>query len=175
MSEATPPTAKRTPWLLLALLSIALNIGLVGYLVGKHSMAGHSPGPRMAPPTAGMGRFLHELEPTRRDELRPLIRAHGKSLRSGSRALRQAHRQLVAAIKAENFDPAATTAALEQIATVSGQRNPESTASFVALVRELSTAERQLLAASLSRRGHGKRGRFGSQNPPNEQSLPSTK
>ena len=135
----------------LLLLSLALNIGLVGFLVGKHSGLGPMHKSAMVPPSAALSRFMRELDEPRRDELRPLFRSHIKTLRPGAKAMRQGQQELRSALVSQPLDTAALTTALQSIAQLPGQRAPAIEGSFVAFVQGLTLDERQQLASKLSR------------------------
>ena len=155
----TAETAKSQTklWLVLLLLSVALNIGLIGFLAGK--ISGLAPSLRGGmPPNAAIGRFVRQLDESRQRELRPLLRTHRQTLRPGAIELRKAHGALQTALATEPLNTRAIELALDSIASTSGQRSPAFNQSFIDLVKALTQAERQLLANSLQRgRGHRRR------------------
>ena len=154
MSE--PKTNK--PWLLLLVLSIALNIGLFGYLLGS---ANQDRGvPVQAPPNATIGHFLRSLPPERRAEIKPAMRTHFKQLRPSIRAHRQAHRHLQKVVSGDPLDKLALRNALEQMGNLDTTHRSAQADSLAELISQLSPSERQALAQAMKRpfpRGRGLR------------------
>ncbi len=158
---AKPAGNKRKLWLGLLVLSVALNIGLVGYLVGKASRP--STLPTLAPPNALIGHYLRGLPPQRREEIRPAMRAHFKQLKPSIRARRQAHGYLQQVLVAEPFDAQALQAALVQMGALDSQQQAAQAESLTRLISQLQATERKELATLLNRplrgpRHHNRRG-----------------
>lgn len=159
MSNTTVETSRwRARGLPMALLlSLVVNIGLIGFLAGRWTNPAATP--HMPPPSIGMGRFLRGLEESRRDELKPYLGAHFDSLRPNIRAGRKAHRAVRAAIAAEPFVPALLEQALFKLNSNRGAGAKEQAGTLTNLVNQLSHEERSQLATSLARpRRHGNRG-----------------
>lgn len=131
------------------LLSLIINIGLFGFLAGRWNNAQATP--HMPPPSIGMGRFLHGLEETRRDELKPYLSAHFDTLRPNIRAGRKAHRAVRAAIAAEPFAPEVLEQMLFTLNSNRGAGAAEQANTLAKLVEQLSSDERAKLANSLKR------------------------
>jgi uncharacterized membrane protein len=139
------------------LLSLVVNIGLIGFLTGRWTNPTATP--HMPPPSIGMGRFLRSLDESRRDELKPYLSAHFDSLRPNIRTSRKAHKAVRAAIAAEPFAPALLEQALFKLNSNRGGGAAEQARTLTSLVNQLSGAERSQLATNLARpRGHGIRG-----------------
>ena len=147
-------------WLTIALVaSLALNLALVGYMVGK--AAGPPflrPPPTSFDPTVGLGRLLRFLPAERRREVlagtaRQDIR---ESLATARRTARTLHRQLGQA----PFDEQALAATLQRFRDDFAESQARSHAAFVAAAAALTPAERQRFTKSLrkeARRGNGGR------------------
>ncbi len=137
-------------WLLVALIaSLAVNLGLAGFVVGRLSMPG--PAPAALDPSLGMFRVLRALPEPRRESLGPAFREHFRGLRSELRSIRAAQGRINQALAAEPFDPDALSTALAGFrdALLASQR-----ANHVLLVRTASAMtaeERQLLRDAMSR------------------------
>lgn len=159
------PTEQRSSWSnflrtkglpLALLLSLIINIGLLGFLAGRWSNTGATP--HMPPPTIGMGRFLRNLDEARRNELKPYLSAHFDSLRPNIRTSRKAYRAVRAAIAAQPFTPATLEQALVTLNNNRGAGAAEQASTLTALVEQLSSQERVQLATSMQRRrGHNAR------------------
>ena len=147
----------RSRGLLIALLlSLVINIGLIGFLAGRWTNSVATP--HMPPPSIGMGRFLRGLDEDRRDELKPFLSAHFDSLRPNIRASRKTHQAVRAAIAAEPFAPAVLEQALFKLNSNRGAGAAEQASTLASLVDQLSSEERSQLATSLAR-PRGYRGR----------------
>lgn len=143
-------------WLLIALVaSLALNLALVGYMVGK--AAGPPflrPPPTSFDPTVGLGRLLRFLPAERRREVlagtaRQDIR---ESLVTARRTARTLHQQL----GQEPFDEQALATTLQRFRNDFAESQARSHAAFVAATAALTPAERQRFTKSLrkeARRG----------------------
>lgn len=155
MSNPTEQTSSLRSFLrskglpLALLLSLIINIGLLGFLAGRWSNAQATP--HMPPPSIGMGRFLRGLEDPRRDELKPYLSAHFDSLRPSIRASRKAHRAVRVAIAAEPFAPEVLEQALFTLNSNRDVGAVEQASTLTKLVEQLSSDERAKLATSLKR------------------------
>ena len=141
-------TSKR--WLILAVvLSLFVNAALIGVLVGRASVGGFEP-PLMNP-MLGTGRILRDLDPARRDVLKPLLRQHMHDLRPNLREIRAAQSDIRSAIVAEPFDGAALREALDRFQRQLGESQAQGHDSFVAFVAALAPDERALLVKRMHR------------------------
>ncbi len=156
-----PGNRSKGQWLVIALLvaSVALNIGLVGYLLGSASQSRVLPA--LAPPNAAIGHFLRSLPPERRAEIRPAMRTHFKLLRPSIKSHRQAHGALLQILVAEPLDVNALRAALAQLGDLDAQQRATQAGSLTDLISQLNHSERQALANTMNRpfRRHGRGGR----------------
>ena len=143
----TETTQRR--WLLPALLlSVAINIAFVGYLVGRQSapvLAGPVGNPLVV--SGAVGRFVRDLPPERREELKPLVREHLRALRKGARGLRSAHHELQHALRVEPFDEEKTRMALGQLSrAIDPQASRQAEDTYVSLLRAMTPEERRAFA-----------------------------
>jgi len=151
MNNVTNQSKRPNLTTVLLAVSLAINIALVGFVLGRwygapppHSAATML-GP-VAPPNVGLGRFILQLEPDRREALRHYLRAHFKSLRPSLRASGSAYRQVQKSLVQQPFVAADLQQALQQLASSHQQAQQMPAATFTELVTQLSLAERQQLA-----------------------------
>ena len=149
----------KAKWLVIGLVvSLTLNLALVGFLIGRAS--GPSPWHRGAfDPVAGLPRLMNFLPKERRREL--IERQPRRDVREALRAMRRAQHAMDAALGAEPFDPAALAEALARYREHFAAAQERSHAGFAALAADLTPQERQRLLENLRRRGEprGRRGR----------------
>jgi len=141
----------KSKWVaVLLLLSLAVNLAMAGFIVGRSAMPGHA-----GDPTRGFPRWLHNLPQERRKELRPMVADRMREARPHMRALRQRHRALQQVLVAEPFVPDDLDAALREMRTQNSNLQQASHAAFMAFVQRLSSSEREALANDMrsSRRG----------------------
>lgn len=124
--------------------SIALNLALIGFIVGKQA----SPPPDFDVATA-YPRWARTLPDARREELRPLVRQHLRTLRPRTAGMRQHTAAIADVIVKQPFDRAALERTLEQMRTELHRTRALSHASFVEFVSQLSVEERQQMAADM--------------------------
>ncbi len=138
----------KSKWLLgLFVLSLALNLALVGFLVGRSSADF-----RGGDPTRGFPRWaMMEMSQERRESLRPAIARHRGDLRRQLFAMRGHHDTLRIAVAAQPYDPAALDAALADMRAAYAQVESANHAAFREFVSQLTPPERQQLAEQLER------------------------
>jgi uncharacterized membrane protein len=128
MTESvTPPPAQPTPvqqrtrgWIkILLAVSLALNLAVAGMAIGAFLRNG---GPPQGRDDMGLGPLADALAPADRRALRKAFIDHFPDLRKGREALRADFDALLAALRAEPFDPVALDAALTVIATRNTER-----------------------------------------------------
>jgi len=139
------------------IVSVAVNLALVGFVIGRISAAG--PAPASMDPFLGSMRVMHALPQQRQEDLRPLLRQHYRGLRPNVREMRRAQRQVNAALAAEPFDPAALESALARFRSVLLRSQEGSHQVLVELAGELTQEERVMLREAMTRspRGGGER------------------
>ncbi|NIP16356.1 MAG: periplasmic heavy metal sensor [Pseudomonadales bacterium] len=149
----------RNKWLILALgLSLGANLVMAGFLAGR--VTSDQWGPRLLDPNLrGTRVLLDQVPEARREVLRPLVRDQLRSIRPSIGGIRQAQREIEAALTAEPFDAAALKTALAAFRTHLDRSQETSHAAFVRLAGSLSSEERQLLGDGLASHGrHRPRG-----------------
>lgn len=146
----------RNKWLALGLIvSIGVNIALVGFIAGRASAIDVRP--IAMDPTMGFARILPELSEARRHELRPLVRRHVRSVMPSMREVRRAQRDLRAALLADPFDRAELASALGRFREHLAESQAASHEAFAGLVEQLTPEERRLLVSRLRRDAHYRR------------------
>lgn len=137
----------RAKWLIgLFVLSVAVNLALIGFLVGRHSGAA-----AFVDPAREYPRWVRTLPEPRRDTLRPAIIQHIRSMRGDIRTLSGLNREVHQAIAADPFDPSQLAAALEAVSRHNKDMQQKSHQSLARFVGQLTSAERAAFAASLQR------------------------
>ncbi len=138
----------KSKWLLvLFVLSLALNLALVGFLLGRSSADF-----RGGDPTRGFPRWaMMEMSQERRESLRPTFSRHRADMRRQLRDMRDHHRALQTAVAADPYDPAGLAAALADMRAAHARVESTNHAAFRDFVSQLSPAERQRLAEQLGR------------------------
>ena len=141
----------KTRWLVIGLVvSLVLNLALVGFLVGRES--GPSPWHRSAfDPIAGLPRLMNFLPRERRREL--MAQQPRRQVREALRDMRRAQHAMDRALAAEPFDAEALAEALAHYREYFAAGQERSHAAFVAMAAELTPHERRRFLESLRRRG----------------------
>lgn len=146
-------------WLLIALgTSLALNLALVGFLVGQ---AAGAPSFLRAPPagfdpTVGLGRLLRFLPEDRRAEV--LAGAARGDIREALATVRRTQRVLHRQLGQEPLDEQALAAALGRFREEFAASQAASHAAFVAVAARLTPAERQRFVARMNKGPRARRG-----------------
>ena len=116
MSDAQAPKTRRWSWVWIALIaSLAINLAVVAAIVSHQTVGPHrhrsitGPGFTQILPRA----FFRELDDDRRDELVGELREHRKGFRDLRKNVREKARDVASALRAEPYDEAAVTKALE--------------------------------------------------------------
>jgi uncharacterized membrane protein len=151
-------------------ISLALNLLVVG-VAGGALLAGAGHPPRPVVRDLGFGPFGQALSPADRAALRDAFAAEAPDMRGMRREMRSDLARLLAALRADPFDPAALRAALESQGARARERLDLGQRLLADRLVAMSVAERQAFAdrlqAALSRgrgadgRGHGNDGRAG--------------
>jgi len=116
MSQAQTPKTRRWSWLWVALIaSLAINLAIVAAVVAHKTV-----GPPRHRSITGPGftqilprAFFRELDRDRRKELVGELREHRKGFRELRKRLRERARDVAAALRAEPYDEASVTKALQ--------------------------------------------------------------
>lgn len=132
----------KSKWLFgLLALSVILNLVLIGFIVGRHSGGG-----AMFDPARGYPHWVRTLPDARKEELRPLVVGHLRSMRGDLRTLRRNGQQISIALRADPFDADALSTALQRMRTHHGEVQMQGHRSLVELAVQLTPDERQALA-----------------------------
>ena len=138
-------------WLIgLLVVSVAVNLALVGFLVGRMS-SGFGP-PIGMEMTIGIPRLLRELPDDRRQEILSASSFDRRQLRPALRAVRTAQQDIDKALVVEPFDPTDLEQALERFRETLDETQLQSHRSMIEVVSKLTAEERSLLAKSLRQR-----------------------
>lgn len=154
MTETTTPgpapAVSTTPrWMKIALsLSVALNLAVAGLAVGARLGDGHQRG---LPRDMSFGPFSEALgDEDRRAIRRGLVDRIG-DFRAAREAARVEFETLLAALRADPFDPGAVSAALTSIATRNADRLELGRSLIEARIAEMTPDERLAFADRLER------------------------
>lgn len=144
-------------WLIGALvLSIAVNLFLVGYVLGQDPAWRRAP--PMGPPHSQLRRFMHGQSEARRQALAPLLRTYWRTSHESMQQLRVARRSLNQALQSDPLDEAAVEQAMARVDEALHNSSRQSQRAMLPLLRALSPEERARLAASARRmRPHERR------------------
>jgi len=144
-------------WLIGGLvLSLVVNLLLVGFVAGR--MSGFGPPPGFGPdPTAGFFRLLGFLSDERRATITPELRKEMGQLMPMLRKIHGDQKNVFETLTADPFDPAALEAALTDLRTNLTAAQVASHHSFVEMAKSLTPDERKSLAHAMRRppRMHG--------------------
>ena len=137
-------------WILCGLaLSLCLNVGLAGFIVGEQ----HGPKFRGPDPVNSYPRWARYLEEGRRADLAPLRRAPMRTRRSHREQLRERHQRFRSLLAAAPLDLDALEQSLNNLnAELTAQRDPSQQA-FLLFVQQLDDAEHRSLADAMLRPG----------------------
>ncbi len=141
-------------WLIGGLVvSLILNLLLVGFMAGR--MSGFGPPPGFGPdPTSGFFRLLGFLPDDRRAAIAPTLRKDMGELMPVLRKMRGDQHQVFETLTAEPFEPAALETALADLRTNLTAAQVASHHSFVEMAKSLTPEERKSLARAMRRPSH---------------------
>lgn len=152
--NAPQPAAIGTRTRVVLILSLALNLLFVGMLAGSGIERVRNPD-RRAGIDPGMGVFAEALDAGDRRALRQAFLAEAPRLRAEREAWRAQSQQLVAALRAEPYDPAAVTAISRQMTAAAQGRFDLGARLLLARVDEMAASARldfaERLEAALER------------------------
>lgn len=160
MSDAPAQKARRWSWLWIVLIvSLAINLAIAAAIVAHQTVGPHrhrsitGPGFTQILPRA----FFRDLDRDRRDELVGELREHRKGFRALRKSLREKARDVASALRAEPYDEAAVTKALQvyeaEAQTMVG-RGRDIAGNFF---KRLTPEERKLIADQIERKTMSKR------------------
>ena len=160
MSDTPAPKSRRWSWLWIVLIaSLAVNLAVAAAIVAHKTV-----GPQRHRSITGPGftqilprAFFRDLDRDRREELVGELREHRKGFRALRKSLREKARDIAAALRAEPYDEAAVTRALEVYeaeAQAMVGRGREIAGSFFT---RLTPEERKLIADQIERKTMSRR------------------
>lgn len=137
---------RRTPlWLRITLaVSLALNLLVVGMVVGVFVRFGGGPPPRAAVDFAVP--YVRALAPAQRRAVFREVRARGEDVPMRRAARERSYTAVVEALRAQPFDPAALEALVNAQAESAAQLQRSAQTAWLGLVAEMSDAERAAYA-----------------------------
>ncbi len=137
-------------WLIGGLVvSLVVNLALAGFIAGRMTRD-FAPMPGLDP-LVGMGRLVRFLDEDRRREVAGDFWSKRREFRQGARAIREAQREVAAAVTANPFDEAALRKALADFRDQLGSSHAESHEMFITIAARLTEEERQQLARAVTR------------------------
>jgi uncharacterized membrane protein len=138
-------------------VSVALNLAVAGLVGGIAFRGGPGMHGDMAVKDLGFGPFDGALSPEDRDSLRKTLRAHLGDLQSARKQMQVDGLAILSALRADPFDAAALSSAMDDQAQHLGQRLEFGNAIIRDHVLALSGAERLAFADRLEQRmRHGR-------------------
>lgn len=152
MTDQTPPSAASVPtarWLKPALIvSVALNLAVAGLVLG----AWLGDGPRRGMPRdMSFGPFSEALSDHDRRELRKALMDRAGEFRTSRDAARAEFETLLAALRADPFDPNAMKSALAAIETRNAERLQLGRSLIETRLIQMSAEDREAFADRLER------------------------
>lgn len=148
------------------LLSVAINLLLVGGIVSRLAIIDRAPDMRPVPNSIGW--LLQDLSDERRRELLPLFRDSSDEVRPLRREMMQAQRRIARLMAADTLDHETLSGAFATLREVSDRYQRHSHEMTVDLLAALSPEERQQARAFLQRRGPRESSRPSNRPRPND-------
>jgi uncharacterized membrane protein len=122
-TDQTPPPASTGRWLRIALaVSLAINLGIVGMLAGAMFRHGGPPNGATMARDVGFGPFTEALSKEDRLELRRAFLAAAPELRDSRKAVRADFAELLAQLRASQFDADALRAVFDRQSARNAER-----------------------------------------------------
>lgn len=142
----------KSRWLIVGLVvSVLLNVALIGAFVGRHMADGIGP-PRGGNPLFGVMRFTKTLPEARQAELSEILRQYRQAARPNIRMLRGRQEAFRAAMLAEPMDALAVRASLDALQQALADQHKAGHEALVMVLENLTAEERQALDEQLRRR-----------------------
>lgn len=135
---------------IVVIISVAVNLILIGVLLGR--IAGPGPEMRRLDPVMGMRRLLRELPEQRAETLATFYRDYFAAMRPNFRDIRGAQQNLRDAMLTEPLDERALRDALTDFRQHLFETQGSTHDALIALIAELTLAERQQLVALMNER-----------------------
>ncbi len=142
----------KSKWLIIGLVvSVLLNVALIGAFVGRHWAEGIGP-PRGGNPLFGIMRFTRTLPETRQAELSATLREYQQAARPNIRMLRSRQEAFRAAMLAEPLDSQAVRASLDALQQALAEQHKAGHEALVKVLQNLTVEERESLDEQLRHR-----------------------
>lgn len=145
-SENKPAKPKRN-WLLVG--SLALNLLIVGLIVGALASKGGRPDRKFGPPEAGIPLVFRALPEGSRDAARAELKQFRDSEKDRRREMRALRDGLIAALEAEPFDAASVQALVDRQTGLIADVQSSVGTILLDTITEMSPAERAQYASNL--------------------------
>ena len=136
-------------WRWVLALSLALNLLVVGFLAGGFLLRDEGPPGRLVRMDLGIDPYMRALAPRDRSALLRDWRARGPDAADILAARRDGHRAVIAALRAEDFDPAELEAALADRLSLNAGHAELGMALLLERVRAMSDEARIAYAARI--------------------------
>lgn len=161
-------TNKQTLFAIALLGSLAFNIFLGGFVLGKFLGHPHPPlhgdrPPHGPPPEMAI---LRELSPESREKISPFLQAHKEAMQPEFRKMQQAQQAVFEQLTAETFKSDALATAFTQLQQERGKIQEIMSQFLINAAGQLSKEERFILAKSVRRGPGGMGGPPGDMPPP---------
>lgn len=161
---------KQTLFAIALLSSLAFNIFLGGFVLGKFLGHPHPPPFGGRPPHGGMPppefAMMRELSTESRDKIRPFMQAHKEAMQPEFRKMQQAQQAVFEQLTAETFNAEALAAAFTQLHQERGKIQEIMSQFLISAAGQLNKDERLILAKSMRRGPGGIGGPPGDEPPP---------
>lgn len=159
--SADAPRSRTPLWLRLTLaVSLALNLLIVGMVVGVFVRFGGGPPPRAAVDFAVP--YVRALEPGQRRAVFREVRSRGEDASMRRAARQQSYAEVVEALRAQPFEPAPLESLVTAQTETSARLQRAAQRAWIALVTEMDDAERAAYAdrvADFAQRPHKQKSR----------------
>ncbi len=165
MSDTAPTLAtpaRRINWLVVALVaSLAVNLLIAGAAAARwYVSAGPERYTRLTQSQLIPRNFFHDLDRSRRMELLGFLKAQDRQVRDGRRAVKAQVIALADALAAEPYDPERVKSAVEGFTARSEALFVTGSKAAMAVIEQLTSEERKLMAMHLrNREDRGRGGR----------------
>ena len=145
-------------WKILVAVSLALNLFLIGLVVGGGAIVLAQLKEQRARQAPALMAVARELPPETREQVGTALRAAGREAGPDLREARRLRREAVSILQADTLDPAAARAALERSRAAEFRGRAKLDTAIVATFEDLDPETRKALAPAIMRRVMGGRG-----------------
>lgn len=138
---------RRNLWVLVAVLSVALNLFFVGAVVARYMNR-----PERPPEPPSMRWLMRDLDPVTREQLRPLMEGFSEGLRPLRREMFQVQRQVNQLLAAPELDSDAAATAFRTLREANLKYQELSHQQLVQVFAQLSSEQRESAVRFMSER-----------------------